>query len=358
MKNLGVIFFLWSWVSLQCLSMVQGQITYEFAPGCTFCDRYAGGATSTAQQQVDLVENYVLRMFEGGNGNQSTGAPVVVTGIMNQPNLLLYFNGTRPAGSTNYAANPSLLLTLQHKFITFFTEKLICTKGQGGSVYNPDLAAVHANMMIYQLLMETFNEQVYNSILSFRTWLDSMPYITAILDTMNKGAGIKQICSQSDCSEYTPLVEIIACIQFVNGVSISAAYWCDRNSQKLTTIYALPGSNIQWIYNTFRNVVETLADHSTVKIGGFTSGPVNAPGEAGYSYLLNFPTEGTYYFKCANPSHPNMIGTIVITPNLPTASSAGMKLFVFRIMLLIFVFWDLVYYIHDCRKLYFKPKKL
>jgi len=113
-----------------------------------------------------------------------------------------FFDGTTPAGSTNFLANPTAFNTLFNHLVEFFGSSgaLDCTDDSIPDYSgNADMAAVHADMPIDNETFNFFNQQLYNVGQENGVEQTDLNSVAALLEGF-RGT----ICNQADCGNPEP----------------------------------------------------------------------------------------------------------------------------------------------------------
>jgi plastocyanin len=286
---------------------------YSVTPGITFCQRYSvavfGGSPSCANETA-LIAAVVSRATGGGSGNG-----VTVTGILNLPSQMAYFNGTH-GDPTNFYNNTAAATALVGKLNTFFQWAMECS--ECSPTYTDNIGQIHAQLNIEQGAYSDFIGQLVATMNSFGVTSADVTYAAALLGIFGRNAATPtlQICSAANCNAATGFAEFSSGL----GSDGSTYAWVQTApgtpaGTTSTTVNVAVGSNVHWNIGGIHNVVQTDSTFTTLA-GGWTSGGIGATP----TFTQNFPTAGTYYFKCA--AHASMTGTIVVGGTTPSSASS------------------------------------
>jgi len=288
----------------------------------SFCERYAGGNNATTQRATitAIVSSAVL-----GEAGSGTGGFPAFTGIVGEPTLKGYFNGSWPAGSTDYLTNTAAYNTLATQLINFFQAGLHCRAAAAAFpfVASGTLAALHAPMYITEA-----KEALFGMIVGKSAGWHGVPlsaanpppatsenaYVGAVFAQFGAGGGANAICTETGAGNcpYAPLSEIWT-------QSSPNAFVVGGVAGAVLTIPQ--GGNVHWNIGATHNVRQ-VADGTTVDPmpngWGTAAGGV---GGNGLGLTVNFPTAGTFYYICQPHAAAGMRGSIVVTA--PTPSSAS-----------------------------------
>jgi len=145
---------------------------------CTsICDFY-----STAK---NLSNNALVSAVVSGTVGAALGSP-----------LKQFFDGTTPAGSTNFtnAANSGKLTTLEFNLVQFFGGALGCTDGTITPYTGPSMQIVHQNMPITLTYFQTFCSALLGVMGGFGVSQSDLNAVNATLQTT-----LPAICNQAGC---------------------------------------------------------------------------------------------------------------------------------------------------------------
>jgi hypothetical protein len=152
----------------------------------SICDRYSRLLGVTNVQLVSLV---VEKTFEAALGSST---------------LVGFFDGTVPAGSTDFTTNTAAATALSNSLVAFFGAALSCTD-PGFPVYNGGtMKAVHANMPIGLKEFNTFNSALLGVLASAGVAQGDLDAVKAVLES-TKG----DICNQPDCLGLPPTTTFV-----------------------------------------------------------------------------------------------------------------------------------------------------
>jgi len=270
------------------------------AASATFCQRYSAALFGTANSanEVSLIGAVVDRAVLGNTtGPTANGMPI--------PGLLAS-NIQRPffTSPTNFYTNNQAAATLLAHLKSFFTVAFGCKEVTSPGTFSTSMSSVHGAMNISAVVFTDFITVLANTLRSFGVVDADITYAAALLGQFGYGAGTNQVCNfAGDCPMYTSLAQFIS----GTGTDGSTLAWIDQAGTDLADNSVDIGLNgyVHWDMTTVHSVVQTDAAFATMS-GGFTSGAVGAT----TSYTRQFPTAGTYYFKCGNVNHPTMQGVI------------------------------------------------
>jgi plastocyanin len=302
-------------VLLLAAAGAQAGTPYTPGTGITFCQRYTAAlfTTATCANEQALIAAVVSRATGGSNGTAYNN--IVVTGILNTPSQIAYFNGTH-GDQTNFYTNTAAATTLVGKLNTFFQWALECN--ECNPTYTDPIGTIHAQLSIEQGAYSDFIGQLVATMNSFGVAAADVTYAAALLGIFGRNAATPtlQICSAANCNAATGFAE------FSSGVGSDGSTYAwvqtapgTAAGTSSTTVNVAVGSNVHWNIGAIHNVVQTDSTFTTLA-GGWTSGGIGATG----TFTQNFPTAGTYYFKCG--AHAYMTGTIVVGGTTPSSASS------------------------------------
>jgi len=149
----------------------------NFASATSICDFY-----STAK---NLSNNALVSAVVSGTVGAALGSP-----------LKQFFDGTTPAGSTNFtsAANSGALTTLEFNLVQFFGGALGCTDGTITTYTGPSMQIVHQNMPITLTYFQTFCSALLGVMGGFGVSQTDLNTVNATLQTT-----LPAICNQPGC---------------------------------------------------------------------------------------------------------------------------------------------------------------
>jgi len=129
----------------------------------------------------------------------------VVTGVVGKVTAsgtitLKYFDGTKPAGSTNFldAKNADALKALSDALVSFFGGALGCTDGTITKYTGPSLLKVHSKMGISGGEFDFFNAQVIVVLAGAGVTSSDQSAVLSVLESTRK-----DVVSQSICDRYS-----------------------------------------------------------------------------------------------------------------------------------------------------------
>jgi len=326
---------------------------YVPTAGVTFCGKYTTAlfTNNNSTNQQLLIQTVVTRTILGCT--TATGCSQTVTGLyfskLNRP----YFNGTLYP-FIDFGNNPSQYTILYNKLVNFFAFALGCTVFQPPGTFTPtNLYVVHAPMSISAAVFTEFITTLLNAVVASGVTsanpiapyttdpTSEYSYLAALVGTMGVVPASTASCVATPTS---PSCTFSICAtaaapqscatatgfaQFVSGTDGTnnrwAAYLPAPAANSDVTLQAV-GSNINWRFTVSHDVAQTSS------LGGATIG--NPTGfysstcttslcglGIGGSYTHNFPTAGTYYYKCE--AHTTMTGTITV-PGSSGSSAASL----------------------------------
>jgi len=267
----------------------------------TFCQRYTQALFTTinSANEVSLIGAVVDRAVLGNTtGPTANGMPI--PGIL-ASNLQRPFFTT----PTNFYTNNQAAATLLAHLKSFFSVAFRCTEVTSPGSFSTNLGQVHGAMNISSAVWNDFVTILANTLRSFGVAEADITYAGTLLGQFGYGAGTNQICNfAGDCPMYTTLASFIS---GTNDENPPTRAWIDAagaTNNDITVDIDLNGY-VHWDMTNLHNVVQTDSTF-TATPNGWTSGAVGATP----SYTRQFPTAGTYYFKCGNPNHATMQGVI------------------------------------------------
>jgi hypothetical protein len=276
----------------------------------SFCQRYAialfGNANATTEQ--NLITAVVTRAVSG-----NTAVSPSVTGIVNVPSQVKYFNGTGGGSGTNYYTNSAAFNSLAGKLVNFFATAMGCREMSLSSVAN--MKSVHGPMNIPANVWNDFINQLVYTLQSFGITATGqtgdLTYAAALLQQFGLN-GPQQICAQSGCPQWTDFAE------FNSGTDGSGnPKWYTGALATSVTIQA--GGNVHWNIAANQGIQQTQSDFAT----NVTSGVIpTTSGATSRTLTVAFPNAGTYYFVGQGHAGTQQ-GTIVVTAGSSTAGSTG-----------------------------------
>ena len=136
---------------------------YLFAAVILFATIYGASA------QTGHICNYYSTALNISNSDLMTTLVNQLVGVALGSPLAIYFNGTKPAGSTNFATNTAAATTLVNHLVQFFAMPVAfnCTDGTIGAYEGrTDMAAVHQPMQIGMAESTAFNDALIGVLAS------------------------------------------------------------------------------------------------------------------------------------------------------------------------------------------------
>jgi plastocyanin len=253
------------------------------------------------------------------------------TGLAADPITRGYFNGTVPAGSTNFLApaNAAQLANLKNQLYRYFVAGLHCRAAAAIFTYAPTggatLAATHAGMMIGNEAESQFGKIVGLSAAWYGVPFSVLPtppatsenaYFAGVFAQFGRGAtNPNMICSAADCPPAAALYEIWTTSGTANTFVVNGT------TNGMLTVN--PGDFVHWNLGGIHNVAQVAdATATTALAGGWASGA--APGAPGGTFTQQFTTPGmTYYFVCIPHASQGMRGSIHVTGTVPVPPSSA-----------------------------------
>jgi truncated hemoglobin YjbI len=152
----------------------------------SICDRYSRLLGVTNVQLVSLV---VSKTFEAALGS---------------PTLVGFFDGTVPAGSTDFTTNQAAATALSNSLVAFFGAALSCTDPGFPTYTGGTMKAVHANMPIGLKEFNTFNSALLGVLASAGVAQNDLDAVNAVLQSTKA-----DICNQPDCLGLPPTTTFV-----------------------------------------------------------------------------------------------------------------------------------------------------
>jgi len=143
----------------------------------------------------------------------------VALAVANNSPIKKFFDGTVPAGSTNFLlpANSGRLTTLKAHLVQFFGSALGCDEyGFPAYAGNPDMAAVHKNMPIMAADFDTFNQALLSVLDKYNVPQADQDATLAVLESTRGDicnqcpAGTTDMGSSSTGSILMPLSALVS----------------------------------------------------------------------------------------------------------------------------------------------------
>jgi len=132
----------------------------------SICEKYAA---ALGLNQTALMENVVLN---------------VVLAEVTNPRIVIYFNGTKPPGSTNFLNNQAALNNLLDGLVAFFGAALGCNAPTFPKYTGPqDMRALHQPMGIGKTDFNLFNDIFVNKLAMLGVDLGDQATIRSVLDS-------------------------------------------------------------------------------------------------------------------------------------------------------------------------------
>jgi len=154
----------------------------------SICDKYSKALNLTNLKLVTTVVS-------------GTVGKVTASGT----NTLKYFDGTKPAGSTNFldAKNAASLKALSDSLVSFFGGALGCTDGTITAYTGPTLAKVHSKMGISGAEFDFFNSQVIVVLAGAGVSGADQTAVLSVLESTRT-----DIVSQTICDRYSRALKL------------------------------------------------------------------------------------------------------------------------------------------------------
>jgi len=295
----------------------------------SFCQRYTaavfpnGGASpaTNATNQMTLIQNVVYATALGG---QNVPAGYIKLG--NGPGVfnseITYFNGTYKGPLTYVPTGPNAanVAALVGKLTNFFANALDCREYIASitPTYVPSTAAflqsVHAALPITAAIFTDFiSTNMVAALTAAGVASVDLTYAGNLLAQFGLGGG-GAICNQAGCPAATGFA------QFTSGSNPLA--WMSQDATPVSTVTVTAGSNIHWNIGSIHCVIQTDASGNAMTgTGIMNSGAIGAVSSYNWAVPAT-PTDTTYYFKCCNPAHTQMTGTVVVGRGSGSGASA------------------------------------
>jgi truncated hemoglobin YjbI len=146
--------------------------------GQTICQKYAQALGLT---QYNLMATVVNR---------------VVSFELQNPDILQYFDGSKPPNSTDYTTDPVAYQHLASGLIAFFGGALGCTDPTFPRYTGPNMQVVHSKMMLTRATFDTFNTIFINALASLGVTLGDQAIIRTFLNSFAGSIVAPTICQK------------------------------------------------------------------------------------------------------------------------------------------------------------------
>jgi truncated hemoglobin YjbI len=162
-----------------------------------------------AEEQQSLCTKYSQALNISNKALVTTVVTSTIPGLVaaNTPTKR-YFDGTFPAGSTNFLApeNANALAALVDSLVQFFGGALGCADGTISPYTGPSMAKVHSMMGITDVAFEFFNLQVITVMRSAGVQAADLAAVLSLLESLR--SAIVQPMTPSICDKYSQALRL------------------------------------------------------------------------------------------------------------------------------------------------------
>jgi len=160
-------------------------VAYPQAGSQSICDRYSKALMVTNRVLLDKIVN-------------GTVGALVANGAITKK----YFDGTKPAGSTNFLTNPVALAALKGSLANFFWGPLGCTDRPARNYTGGSMKAVHSAMGISTAEFNFFETALLGVLKKAGVAQNDLNSVQAVLET-TRSSIVAAPTTQSICDKYT-----------------------------------------------------------------------------------------------------------------------------------------------------------
>jgi len=159
---------------------------FVLSQATSICDKYS--------KALDLTNNKLISTIIS-----STVTKLVAVGAITKQ----YFDGVKPAGSTNFLNSPDELKALEASLVQFFGGGLGCSDGSITPYTGPSMSRVHQKMGIDFAAFSYFNDQVISVLASAGVSSTDQVAVRGVLNSFKT-----DVVSQTICDRYSAALKI------------------------------------------------------------------------------------------------------------------------------------------------------